>query len=64
MAKAKNSKNRQRPAGGRADESPTATAPTWAGTISPPTKKPTLLATSIVLFGLWFVYLLVVALGG
>jgi hypothetical protein len=33
-------------------------APTVA---HPPTKNPTLLAVSIVLFGLWFVFLLVAA---
>lgn len=30
-------------------------------TIHPPAKSPTLLAVSIVLFGLWFVFLLVAA---
>lgn len=30
--------------------------------VHPPTKSPTLLAVSIVLFGLWFVFLLVAAL--
>jgi hypothetical protein len=32
-------------------------------TVHPPAKSPTLLAASIVLFALWFVFLLVVALG-
>jgi hypothetical protein len=34
-----------------------------ASLFSQPTKKPSLLAISVVLFSLWFVYLLVVALG-
>jgi hypothetical protein len=35
-----------------------------SATIHAPVKQPTLLAVSIVLFGLWFVFLLVTALFG
>jgi hypothetical protein len=43
---------------------PAASGAAQFSAIAPPTKKPSLLAISVVLFSLWFVYLLVVALGG
>jgi hypothetical protein len=48
----------------RSKASPQLSAPiaTPAAVVHPPAKSPTLLAASIVLFALWFVFLLVVAI--
>ncbi len=66
MAKAKKSKAKSRtPAKHTGDLLPHP-APVATGTneIGPPQKKPFLLQASVVLFVVWFLYLLVVALGG
>lgn len=66
MAKSKKPKTKQQAPSRQTGELLRDTLPTPAGAsaFGPPTKKPSLLAVSVVLFSLWFVYLLVVALGG
>jgi ABC-type Na+ efflux pump permease subunit len=65
MAKSKKSKSRDTTASRRAPAGPEGTAEeNQAGPWSPPRRKPALLAVSIVLFLVWFIFLLVVAVGG
>jgi len=66
MARAKSAKNKQRLTPSRPDAGggDSLSAVTAHNAFNPPTKKPSLLATSVILFGLWFVYLIVVALSG
>lgn len=65
MARPKKSKTKQHGPSRQTADLLRNTLPAQAGAsaFDPPTKKPSLLAVSVVLFSLWFVYLLVVALG-
>jgi len=66
MARANSAKNKQRmsPSRTEASQGDSLSAAATPSPVSPPAKNPSLLTTSVVLFSLWFVYLLVVALRG